>query len=95
MNFIKEYILPALAILLVAAILMFGYRFLAQASWADGIRASAASTPPEVGPAPTNITEFLIALATSHRAHDYPHRATVCHYLRCVKWTQSKNERKA
>ena len=65
MNFIKEYILPALAILLVAAILMFGYQFLAQASWADGIRASAASTPPEVGPAPTNITEFLIALATS------------------------------
>ncbi|MBK6791746.1 MAG: hypothetical protein IPG80_04220 [Anaerolineales bacterium] len=60
MNFIKEYILPALAILLVAAILMFGYQFLADASWAEGIRASAASTPPEVGPAPTNI--ILIGL---------------------------------
>jgi len=65
MNFIKEYLLPALAILLIAAILMFGYQFLADASWAEGIRASAASTPPEVGPAPTNITEFLIAFATS------------------------------
>ena len=65
MNFVKEYILPALVILLVAATLMFGYQFLAQASWAEGIRASAASTPPEVGPAPTNIVEFLIAFATS------------------------------
>ena len=65
MNFIKEYILPALAILFVAAILMFGYQLLTQASWAEGIRASAASTPPEIGPAPTNITEFLTAFATS------------------------------
>ncbi|HNC91830.1 MAG TPA: hypothetical protein PL000_23150, partial [Anaerolineales bacterium] len=65
MNFVKEYILPALVILLVAATLMFGYQFLAQASWAEGIRASAASTPPEIGPAPTNLTEFLTAFATS------------------------------
>lgn len=65
MNFIKEYILPAFIILIVAAALMFGYQFLAQASFAEGIRASAASTPPEIGPAPTNITEFLTALATS------------------------------
>ena len=65
MNFVKEYILPALVILLVAATLMFGYQFLADASWAEGIRASAASTPPEIGPAPTNITEFLTAFATS------------------------------
>jgi len=65
MNFIKEYILPALVILLVATALMFGYQFLADASWAEGIRASAALTPPEIGPAPTNITEFLTAFATS------------------------------
>ena len=65
MNFFKEYIFPAFVILLVAAALMFGYQFLADASWAEGIRASAASTPPEIGPAPTNITEFLTAFATS------------------------------
>ena len=65
MNFVKEYIFPAFVILLIAAALMFGYQFLAQASWAEGIRASAASTPPEIGPAPTNITEFLTAFATS------------------------------
>lgn len=65
MNFIKEYIFPAFVILLIAAALMFGYQFLADASWAEGIRASAASTPPEIGPAPTNITEFLTAFATS------------------------------
>lgn len=65
MNFFKEYIFPAFVILLIAAALMFGYQFLADASWAEGIRASAASTPPEIGPAPTNITEFLTAFATS------------------------------
>lgn len=65
MNFFKEYIFPAFVILLIAAALMLGYQFLADASWAEGIRASAASTPPEIGPAPTNITEFLTAFATS------------------------------
>lgn len=65
MKIIKEYILPAIAILLVAALLMFGIQFLAQASWADGIRASATSTPPEVGPAPATFIEFLAAFATS------------------------------
>lgn len=65
MTFLKEYILPAFIILLVTAALMFGYQFLAQAPFAEGIRASATSTPPEVGPAPTNITEFLTAIATS------------------------------
>lgn len=95
MNFIKEYILPALAILFVAAILMFGYQLLTQASWAEGIRASAASTPPEVGPAPTNITEFLIALATSAV------RMTILIGLpftitsAVLKRTQNKNETKA
>jgi hypothetical protein len=65
MNFIKEYIFPAVVILIVTAALVFGFQFLADASWAEGIRASAASTPPEVGTAPTNISEFLVALATS------------------------------
>lgn len=65
MTFLKEYILPAFIILLVTAALMFGYQFLAQAPFAEGIRASAASTPPEIGPAPTNMTEFLTSLATS------------------------------
>ena len=65
MTFIKEYILPALVILLVAAALMFGYQFLAQADWAEGIRQTAASTPPEVGPAPTTFVEFLTSLAIS------------------------------
>ncbi|MFN8414570.1 MAG: hypothetical protein U0Z26_19490 [Anaerolineales bacterium] len=95
MNFIKEYILPALAILLVAAILMFGYQFLSQASWADGIRASAASTPPEVGPAPTNITEFLIALATSTARMIILIGLPFAITSAVLKWTQSKNERKA
>lgn len=65
MNFLKEYILPALIILAVAIALTFGFQFLPQASWAEGIRLSAASTPPEVGPAPASFVEFLIALATS------------------------------
>lgn len=65
MNFLKEYILPALIILAVAITLTFGFQFLPQASWAEGIRLSAASTPPEVGPAPASFVEFLIALATS------------------------------
>ena len=65
MNIIKVYILPALVILLVATALAIGYQFLAQASWAEGIRVSAANTPPEVGPAPATFVEFLTALATS------------------------------
>lgn len=65
MKIVKEYIFPALIILIVAAVLVFGFQFLAQASWAEGIRASAASTPPEVGPAPATFVEFLTALATS------------------------------
>lgn len=65
MNFLKEYLLPALMILAVAIVLTFGFQFLPQASWAEGIRVSAASTPPEVGPAPASFVEFLIALAAS------------------------------
>ena len=95
MNFVKEYILPALVILLVAAALMFGYQFLAQASWAEGIRASAASTPPEIGPAPTNLTEFLTAFATSTVRMliliGLPFAITSA----VLKQTQNKNETKA
>ncbi len=65
MNTIKEYIFPALVILLVASALAFGYQFLAQTSWAEGIRATAANTPLEVGSAPATFVEFLIALAAS------------------------------
>jgi hypothetical protein len=65
MNIIKEYILPSIVILLVAALLIFGIQFLAQTSWAEGIRVAAASTPPEVGLAPATLVEFLTALATS------------------------------
>lgn len=65
MHIFKEYIFPALVILLIAAALAFGFQFLAQASWAEGIRVSAASTPPEVGSAPATFVEFLTALATS------------------------------
>ena len=95
MNFFKEYVFPALVILLVAAALMFGYQFLADASWAEGIRASAASTPPEVGPAPTNITEFLIALATSAVRMTILIGLPFAITSAVLKRTQNKNETKA
>jgi hypothetical protein len=95
MNFFKEYVFPALVILLVAAALMFGYQFLADASWAEGIRASAASTPPEVGPAPTNITEFLTAFATSTIRMIILIGLPFAITSAVLKRTQNKNEAKA
>lgn len=65
MNLLKEYFLPTLVILLVAAMLIFGTQFLAQASWAEGVRETARNTPPEVGDAPATLVEFLTAFAIS------------------------------
>ena len=95
MNFFKEYIFPAFVILLIAAALMFGYQFLADASWAEGIRASAASTPPEIGPAPTNLTEFLTAFATSTVRMVILIGLPFAITSAVLKRTQNKNEAKA
>jgi hypothetical protein len=65
MNTFKEYILPAIVYILIAATLIFAMQFLAQTGWAAGIRETAATTPSEVGPAPATFVEFLASLATS------------------------------
>ncbi|MBI5954990.1 MAG: hypothetical protein HY865_25305 [Chloroflexi bacterium] len=65
MTTIKEYILPAIVYILIAAALIFGMQFLAQTGWAAGARETAATTPSEVGAAPATFVEFLAALATS------------------------------
>ncbi len=65
MNTFKEYILPALVYLLIAAVLIFSIQFIAQTGWAAGVRETAANTPPEIGDAPATFVEFLTALAIS------------------------------
>ncbi len=40
-------------------------QFLAQTSWAAGVRETAATTPPEIGAAPATFVEFLSSLAIS------------------------------
>ena len=95
MNIIKEYILPAIAILLVAALFMFGIQFLAQTSWAEEIRITAASTPSEVGPAPATFVKFLTALATSAVRMTILIGLPFAVTSTVLKRTQNKNERKA
>ncbi|MBI5824797.1 MAG: hypothetical protein HZB18_12275 [Chloroflexi bacterium] len=63
MNTFKEYILPAIVYILIAAALIFAMQFLAQTGWAAGVRETAANTPSEVGAAPATIIEFLTSLA--------------------------------
>lgn len=65
MNFLKEYILPALVYIAVAALLIFAFQFLAQTGWAVGVRETAATTPPEIGDAPATFTDFLASLGIS------------------------------
>jgi len=65
MNIIKEYILPALVFILIAAIIIFGLQFMDQTTWAVGVRETAANTPPEIGSAPATFVEFLTSLAIS------------------------------
>ena len=65
MNTFKEYILPALVYIAIAALLIFAFQFLAQTGWAVGVRETAANTPPEVGAAPATVVEFLTSLAIS------------------------------
>jgi hypothetical protein len=65
MNFIKDYFLPALVFIAVAALLIFGFQFLAQTGWAVGVRETAASTPPEIGDAPATLTDFFASLGIS------------------------------
>ncbi len=65
MNIFKEYILPAIVYILIAAVLIFGMQFIAQTGWAAGVRETAANTPPEIGPAPASFVEFLTSLAIS------------------------------
>jgi len=61
----KGYILPALILLFVAALIVFAGQLAAQTSWAAGVRATAATQPSEVGPAPTDLPTFLGAIAIS------------------------------
>jgi hypothetical protein len=95
MNTVKEYILPALVYILIAAVLIFGIQFIAQTGWAVGVRETAANTPPEIGPAPATIAEFLTALAISTVRMTLLIGLPFAITSVVLKRTQNKNERKA
>lgn len=65
MNFIKEYILPALTYILVAALIIFTVQFIDQASWATAVRETAAATPLEIGDAPADFLSLLAGFGIS------------------------------
>ena len=65
MNIIKEYILPALTYIFVAALIIFVVQFIDQTSWAAGMRATAAVTPLEIGDAPADLFSLLGAIGIS------------------------------
>ena len=65
MTIIKEYILPALTYIFVAALIIFAAQFIDQTSWAAGLRAAAAVTPLEIGDAPADLLSLLGAFGIS------------------------------
>ncbi len=65
MNFIKEYILPALTYILAASLIIFAVQFIDQASWAAAMRETAAATPLEIGDAPADILSLLAGFGIS------------------------------
>jgi|GEM_PF-5482665 len=61
----KEYILPALILILVATLIIFVGQFAAQTSWAAGVRAAATNQISEIGAGPTDILSLLSGFAIS------------------------------
>lgn len=65
MNFFKEYLLPALTLLLIALILVFAVHFIAQTSWAESVRTTAAAQTSGISDAPLTFTSLLRGLGFS------------------------------
>ena len=63
-HFFKEYIFPALILILAAALLILAGQFIAQTSLAAGIRAAAANQPSEITGA-ADVFSLLSGLAVS------------------------------
>ncbi len=61
----KDYLVPALVILLVAAFVIFAVQFIDQTSWAAGMRETAATTPLQIGAAPADFLSLLGAIGIS------------------------------
>lgn len=61
----KEYIFPALILILVAALLIIAGQFFAQTSLAEGIRAAVANQPSEVSANATDFFSLLSGFAVS------------------------------